>query len=91
MSRAARHPAHATISPGRLQGTKDLSSRSRVGAAFPPAGNQEVPPLQARRARPAFAATAWDDLDRLARGTGGTVTAHWGGHTPEVPDEVLLI
>jgi catechol 2,3-dioxygenase-like lactoylglutathione lyase family enzyme len=29
---------------------------------------------------PAFAAAARDDLDRLARGTGGTVTAHWGGH-----------
>jgi catechol 2,3-dioxygenase-like lactoylglutathione lyase family enzyme len=27
-----------------------------------------------------FAATAREDLDRLARGTGGTVTAHWGGH-----------
>ena len=29
---------------------------------------------------PVFAAAARDDLDRLARGTGGTVTAHWGGH-----------
>src|SRR5690348_8089388 len=29
---------------------------------------------------PAFAAAARDDLDRLARGTSGTVTAHWGGH-----------
>ena len=28
---------------------------------------------------PAFQAAARDDLDRLARGTGGTVTAHWGG------------
>src|SRR6185437_11766573 len=28
---------------------------------------------------PAFQASARDDLDRLARGTGGTVTAHWGG------------
>src|SRR5271165_5958079 len=27
------------------------------------------------------AAAAREDLDRLARGTGGTVTAHWGGHT----------
>ena len=27
-----------------------------------------------------FSATAREDLDRLARGTGGTVTAHWGGH-----------
>jgi catechol 2,3-dioxygenase-like lactoylglutathione lyase family enzyme len=29
---------------------------------------------------PAFRAAARDDLDRLARGMGGTVTAHWGGH-----------
>ena len=29
---------------------------------------------------PAFRAAARDDLDRLARGTGGTVTPHWGGH-----------
>ena len=36
---------------------------------------------QARFVGPAFAAAARDDLDRLARGTGGTVTAHWGGHT----------
>ena len=28
----------------------------------------------------AFQAAARDDLDRLARGTGGTVTAHRGGH-----------
>ena len=28
----------------------------------------------------AFQAAARDDLDRLARGTGGTVTAHQGGH-----------
>jgi catechol 2,3-dioxygenase-like lactoylglutathione lyase family enzyme len=38
-----------------------------------------------RGPRPRFAgatstAAARDDLDRLARGTGGTVTAHWGGH-----------
>ena len=33
-----------------------------------------------RFAGAAFAAAARDDLDRLARGTGGTVTAHWGGH-----------
>ncbi len=31
--------------------------------------------------RAAFHAPARADLDRLARGTGGTVTAHWGGHT----------
>ena len=30
---------------------------------------------------PAFQAAARDDLDRLARGMDGTVTAHWGGHT----------
>ena len=35
----------------------------------------------ARFVGPAFQAAARDDLDRLARGTGGTVTAHWGGHT----------
>jgi len=29
---------------------------------------------------PAFAAASRGDLDRLARGTGGTVTAHRGGH-----------
>jgi len=35
---------------------------------------------RARFVGPAFAAAAREDLDRLARGTGGTVTAHWGGH-----------
>ena len=35
---------------------------------------------QARFVGPAYQAAARDDLDRLARGTGGTVTAHWGGH-----------
>jgi len=35
---------------------------------------------RARFVGPAFQAAARDDLDRLARGTGGTVTAHWGGH-----------
>jgi len=35
---------------------------------------------QPRFIGPAFQAAARDDLDRLARGTGGTVTAHWGGH-----------
>jgi catechol 2,3-dioxygenase-like lactoylglutathione lyase family enzyme len=35
---------------------------------------------QARFVGPTFAAAARDDLDRLARGTGGTVTAHCGGH-----------
>ena len=35
---------------------------------------------QARFVAPTFAAAARDDLDRLARGTGGTVTAHGGGH-----------
>ena len=39
------------------------------------------PPRPAGPVRgPAFAAAARDDLDRLARGTGGTVTAHGGGH-----------
>jgi len=33
-----------------------------------------------RFAGAAFQAAARDDLDRLARGTGATVTAHWGGH-----------
>ena len=33
-----------------------------------------------RFAGAAFQAAARDDLDRLARGTGGTVTAHQGGH-----------
>ena len=36
---------------------------------------------QARFVGPAFAAAAREDLDRLARGMDGTVTAHWGGHT----------
>jgi catechol 2,3-dioxygenase-like lactoylglutathione lyase family enzyme len=35
---------------------------------------------QPRFIGPAFAAADRSDLDRLARGTGGTVTAHWGGH-----------
>ena len=35
---------------------------------------------QARFVAPAFAAAAREDLDRLARGTGGTVAAHQGGH-----------
>ena len=35
---------------------------------------------RARFVGPAFHAAARDDLDRLARGTGGTVTAHRGGH-----------
>ncbi len=34
---------------------------------------------RARFAGPAFAAAAREDLDRLARGSGGTVTAHRGG------------
>jgi catechol 2,3-dioxygenase-like lactoylglutathione lyase family enzyme len=33
-----------------------------------------------RFAGAAFTAATREDLDRLARGTGGTVTAHWGGH-----------
>ena len=35
---------------------------------------------RARFVGPTFAAAARDDLDRLAHGTGGTVTAHRGGH-----------
>ena len=35
---------------------------------------------------PAFQAAARDDLDRLARGMDGTVTAHWGGHTVRLRD-----
>ncbi|HEY4463067.1 MAG TPA: VOC family protein [Streptosporangiaceae bacterium] len=35
---------------------------------------------QPRFIGPAFAAADRSDLDRLARGAGGTVTAHWGGH-----------
>jgi catechol 2,3-dioxygenase-like lactoylglutathione lyase family enzyme len=34
----------------------------------------------------AFQAAARDDLDRLARGRGGTVTAHWGGHAVRLRD-----
>jgi catechol 2,3-dioxygenase-like lactoylglutathione lyase family enzyme len=35
---------------------------------------------RARFVGPAFQAAERGDLDRLARGMGGTVTAHWGGH-----------
>jgi catechol 2,3-dioxygenase-like lactoylglutathione lyase family enzyme len=35
---------------------------------------------RARFVGPAFQAAERADLDRLARGMGGTVTAHWGGH-----------
>ncbi len=51
-----------------------------------------VPCLVVRRgprprfAGPAFQAAAREDLDRLARGTGGTVTAHWGGHVVALRD-----
>jgi hypothetical protein len=41
---------------------------------------------RARFVGPAFAAGDRSDLDRLARGTGGTVTAHWGGHAVLVRD-----
>ena len=41
---------------------------------------------QPRCAGVAFRAAARDDLDRLARGTGGTVTAHWGGHAVRLRD-----
>jgi catechol 2,3-dioxygenase-like lactoylglutathione lyase family enzyme len=33
-----------------------------------------------------FSAAARQDLDRLARGTGGTVAAHWGGHAVVLRD-----
>jgi catechol 2,3-dioxygenase-like lactoylglutathione lyase family enzyme len=39
-----------------------------------------------RFAGAAFQAASRDDLDRLARGTGGTVTAHWGGHVVVLRD-----
>jgi catechol 2,3-dioxygenase-like lactoylglutathione lyase family enzyme len=41
---------------------------------------------QPRFAGVAFQAAARDDLDRLARGMGGTVTAHWGGHAVRLRD-----
>ena len=41
---------------------------------------------RARFAGPVFAVAARDDLDRLARGTGGTVTAHRGGHAVQLRD-----
>ena len=44
------------------------------------------PRSQSRFAGAAFQAAARDDLDRLARGTGGTVTAHWGGHAVVLRD-----
>ena len=42
---------------------------------------------QPRFAGVTFHAAAREDLDRLARGTGGTVTAHWGGHAVRLRDE----
>jgi catechol 2,3-dioxygenase-like lactoylglutathione lyase family enzyme len=41
---------------------------------------------RARFVGPTFAAAARDDLDRLARGTGGTVTAHRSGHAVVLRD-----
>ena len=41
---------------------------------------------RARFAGTAYRAAARDDLDRLARGTGGTVTAHSGGHVVMLRD-----
>jgi catechol 2,3-dioxygenase-like lactoylglutathione lyase family enzyme len=41
---------------------------------------------QPRFAGVAFQAAARDDLDRLARGMGGTVMAHWGGHAVRLRD-----
>jgi catechol 2,3-dioxygenase-like lactoylglutathione lyase family enzyme len=40
----------------------------------------------ARFIGPAFRAAAREDLDRLARGTGGAAMAHWGGHAVELRD-----
>jgi catechol 2,3-dioxygenase-like lactoylglutathione lyase family enzyme len=40
----------------------------------------------ARFVGPAFQAADRDDLDRLARGTGGTVAAHQGGHAVRLRD-----
>ena len=51
-----------------------------------------APCLVVRRGpRPRFAGVTFqaagrDDLDRLARGTGGTVMAHWGGHAVRLRD-----
>ena len=41
---------------------------------------------QPRFAGVTFQAAARDDLDRVARGTGGTVMAHWGGHAVRLRD-----
>jgi catechol 2,3-dioxygenase-like lactoylglutathione lyase family enzyme len=41
---------------------------------------------QPRFAGVAFQAAARDDLDRLARGTGGAVMAHWDGHAVRLRD-----
>lgn len=41
---------------------------------------------RARFAGTAYRAAARDDLDRLARGTSGTVTAHSGGHAVMLRD-----
>jgi catechol 2,3-dioxygenase-like lactoylglutathione lyase family enzyme len=41
---------------------------------------------RARFVGPAFTAAAREDLDRLARGTGGTVTAYRGGHAALLRD-----
>ena len=41
---------------------------------------------QPRFAGVTFRAAARDDLDRLARGTGGTVMTHWGGHAVRLRD-----
>jgi catechol 2,3-dioxygenase-like lactoylglutathione lyase family enzyme len=41
---------------------------------------------RSRFAGPAFQAAAREDLDRLARGTDGTVTAHSGGHVVVLRD-----
>ena len=51
----------------------------------------DPPRPQARFVGPTFAAAARDDLARMARGTSGTVTAHWGGHGVLLRDPVHVV
>jgi catechol 2,3-dioxygenase-like lactoylglutathione lyase family enzyme len=53
-----------------------------TGAAFQAAARDDLD----RLARDDLDRLARDDLDRLARGTGGAVTAHWGGHVVVLRD-----
>ena len=59
-----------------------LLLRGRQATAVP--GHPARPAGPVHRA--VFQAAAREDLDRLARGTGGTVTAHWGGHAVALRD-----